>query len=531
MRKYRLIAKKGEGTFSEVIKAQNIKTGTFHAIKCMKSSYKSADQVNSLREIQSIKRLAPHPNIVKLEEVLFDPPSGRLALVFELLEGNLYELTKDRRQHFGEATVKSFMRQIFTSLDHMHGKGVFHRDIKPENILVDKHGKHLKLADFGSCRGINGKPPFTEYISTRWYRPPECLLTRGMYGAEMDVWGAGCILFELTTLYPLFPGSDEADQIHRIHRVLGTPKASTIAKLRKHASPQASFAFHQQEGIGLSKLLPDAAENCRDLLRQSVAYDTSERITSRNAMKHPYFVGEHQFPPATFKSANATKGKYRRQNSLAKITPQAILSSSSFPSDPTKMAESDKASGPVQTETEPPITKPRSMVSILLARNNKKEFVQESKARNNTFHRKGGKNNIGLPNKDKTTNRTNLPKLKSLIPENKGNGLPNKDKTTNRTNLPKLKSLIPENKGIIENSSFKKHTQRQPKVYAKIRSSGYGTSSNTPTSNASATNKKQLPSLNENQLIMAMDTTRRKEMRDNYLHWVEALDDTDLTLP
>lgn len=50
--------------------------------------------MNSLREIQAIKRLAPHPNIVKLEEVLFDPPSGRLALVFELLEGNLYELMK-----------------------------------------------------------------------------------------------------------------------------------------------------------------------------------------------------------------------------------------------------------------------------------------------------------------------------------------------------------------------------------------------------------------------------------------------------
>jgi renal tumor antigen len=48
MRKYRLVAKKGEGTFSEVIKAQNIKSGTFHAIKCMKSTYKSADQVRSL---------------------------------------------------------------------------------------------------------------------------------------------------------------------------------------------------------------------------------------------------------------------------------------------------------------------------------------------------------------------------------------------------------------------------------------------------------------------------------------------------
>lgn len=282
------------------------------------------------------------------------------------------------------------MRQIFTALDHMHKKGVFHRDIKvrlvapkaftllpldlrdsnltsrtfiaqPENILVDKNGKNLKLADFGSCRGINSKPPFTEYISTRWYRPPECLLTSGMYGEEMDVWGAGCILFELTTLYPLFPGSDEADQIHRIHRVLGTPKPSVVAKLRKHASPQASFAFPHQDGIGLSKLLPDAPESCIDLLNQTVAYDAPDRISSHHALKHPYFVGDVPFPSSTVKGIRSRKAQVAHHSD--------IPVSSSFPSDPTKMAESDKASGPVKaTAAEPQITKPRSMVSILLAR-------------------------------------------------------------------------------------------------------------------------------------------------------------------
>lgn len=144
-----MIAKKGEGTFSEVIKAQNIMTGTFHAIKCMKSSFKSADevslqlsvcyhchrcvpyrlmylvnnclssdQVNSLREIQAIKRLSPHRNIIVLEEVLFDPPSGRLALVFELMEGNLYELMKGAsRVHItSESSMKSYSsRSTFRS--------------------------------------------------------------------------------------------------------------------------------------------------------------------------------------------------------------------------------------------------------------------------------------------------------------------------------------------------------------------------------------------------------------------------------
>jgi hypothetical protein len=49
-------------------------------------------------------------------------------------------------------------------------------------LIVDNQ---LKLADFGSCRGIFSKQPFTEYISTRWYRAPECLLTDGYYGYKL----------------------------------------------------------------------------------------------------------------------------------------------------------------------------------------------------------------------------------------------------------------------------------------------------------------------------------------------------------
>lgn len=90
-----------------------------------------------------------------------------------------------------------------------------------ENILLI--GETVKLADFGSCRGIYSKAPFTEYISTRWYRAPECLLTDGYYGYKMDIWGVGCVFFEMLSLFPLFPGNNELDQIHRIHNILGTP--------------------------------------------------------------------------------------------------------------------------------------------------------------------------------------------------------------------------------------------------------------------------------------------------------------------
>lgn len=178
-------------------------------------------QVNNLREIQALRRLSPHPQIIKLYEVLYDEPTGRLALVFELMEMNMYDAIKGRRHYLPEKRVKYYMYQLMKAIDHMHRNGIFHRDIKPENILLMED--QVKLADFGSCRGIYSKQPYTEYISTRWYRAPECLLTDGYYGYKMDLWGVGCVMFEVISLFPLFPGNDELDQVHKIHHILGTP--------------------------------------------------------------------------------------------------------------------------------------------------------------------------------------------------------------------------------------------------------------------------------------------------------------------
>jgi renal tumor antigen len=179
------------------------------------------------------------------------------------------------------------------ALDHMHKKGIFHRDIKPENILIEssssEQGRGLKLADFGSCRGIYSKQPYTEYISTRWYRAPECLLTDGYYGPEMDLWGAGCVMFEITSLYPLFPGQNEVDQIARIHKVLGTPTAEGLAKFKSRGASHISFDFPPQRGVGIPQLVPHASADAIDLMVKLLKYDASERITAREAMRHPYF--------------------------------------------------------------------------------------------------------------------------------------------------------------------------------------------------------------------------------------------------
>ena len=100
-----------------------------------------------------------------------------------------------------------------------------------ENILLKD--EKIKLIDFGSCKGMKGQG-HTEYVSTRWYRSPECLLTKGYYDYKMDVWGVGCVFFEILSLFPLFPGKNELDQIHKIHDVLGTPQKHVLQRFKRN---------------------------------------------------------------------------------------------------------------------------------------------------------------------------------------------------------------------------------------------------------------------------------------------------------
>ena len=185
-----------------------------------------------------------------------------------------------------EAKIKNYMYQLLKALDHMHTNGIFHRDIKPENVLlVDEN---LKLADFGSCRGIHSKQPYTEYISTRWYRPPECLLTDGYYNYKMDIWGVGCVFFEISALIPLFPGKNELDQINKIHNILGTPPSRILEDFRNHAS-HMEINFTPKEGTGIDKLITHISDDARDLINKMLTYNHEERATCKEALNHPYF--------------------------------------------------------------------------------------------------------------------------------------------------------------------------------------------------------------------------------------------------
>ncbi|KAL3818327.1 hypothetical protein ACJIZ3_004232 [Penstemon smallii] len=292
MERYTIIKEVGNGTFGNVWRALSKQYGEVVAIKKMKKKYYSWEECINLREVKSLRKMN-HPNIVKLQEVIRE--NDVLYFVFEYMECNLYQLMKDRRIFFSEAEVRNWCFQVFQGLAYIHQRGYFHRDLKPENLLVSKD--IIKIADFGLAREINTQPPFTEYVSTRWYRAPEVLLQSPTYGPPVDMWAMGAIMAELFSLRPLFPGSSEADEIYKICSVIGSPTKNEWSEGLELASA-INYQFPQVAGIHLSVLMPGVAEDAINLIKALCSWDPCKRPTALEALQHPFFQSCFYVPPS-----------------------------------------------------------------------------------------------------------------------------------------------------------------------------------------------------------------------------------------
>ncbi|GKU95916.1 hypothetical protein SLEP1_g9213 [Rubroshorea leprosula] len=292
MERYKLIKEVGDGTFGSVWRGINKLSGEVVAIKRMKKKYYSWEECVNLREVKSLRKMN-HPNIVKLKEVIRE--HDILYFVFEYMDCNLYQLMKDREKLFSESDVKNWCFQVFQALSYMHQRGYFHRDLKPENLLVTK--ETIKIADFGLAREINSNPPYTEYVSTRWYRAPEVLLQSYVYSSKVDMWAMGAIMAELFTLRPLFPGSSEADEIYKICSVIGTPTQDSWPD-GLNLARAINYQFPQLAGAHLSALIPSVSKDAIDLITSLCSWDPCKRPTAAEALQHPFFQSCFYVPPS-----------------------------------------------------------------------------------------------------------------------------------------------------------------------------------------------------------------------------------------
>ncbi|XP_019130076.2 serine/threonine-protein kinase MAK isoform X1 [Larimichthys crocea] len=288
MNRYTTLKQLGDGTYGSVLLGKSNETGELVAIKRMKRKFYSWDECLNLREVKSLKKLS-HANVVRLREVVRE--NDYLYFVFEYMKENLYQLMKERNKLFPESVVRNMTFQILQGLSFIHEHGYFHRDMKPENLLC--MGPELvKIADFGLAREIRSQPPYTDYVSTRWYRAPEVLLKSNTYSSPIDIWAVGCIMAELYTLRPLFPGNSEVDEIFKICQVLGTLKKSDWPEGYNLATSM-NFRFPKCVPTSLRSLIPNASNEAITLMKDMLQWDPEKRPSAAQALRYPYFhVGQ-----------------------------------------------------------------------------------------------------------------------------------------------------------------------------------------------------------------------------------------------
>ncbi|XP_045907495.1 serine/threonine-protein kinase MAK-like isoform X2 [Micropterus dolomieu] len=288
MNRYTTLKQLGDGTYGSVLLGKSNETGELVAIKRMKRKFYSWDECLNLREVKSLKKLN-HANVVKLREVIRE--NDYLYFVFEYMKENLYQLMKERNKLFPESVIRNMTFQILQGLSFIHKHGYFHRDMKPENLLC--MGPELvKIADFGLAREIRSQPPYTDYVSTRWYRAPEVLLKSNSYSSPIDIWAVGCIMAELYTLRPLFPGNSEVDEIFKICQVLGTLKKSDWPEGYNLATSM-NFRFPKCVPTSLRSLIPNASHEAIALMKDMLQWDPEKRPSAAQALRYPYFhVGQ-----------------------------------------------------------------------------------------------------------------------------------------------------------------------------------------------------------------------------------------------
>ncbi|KAJ9565392.1 hypothetical protein OSB04_001358 [Centaurea solstitialis] len=249
----------GRGEFGITYMCTDKSTGEVFACKSIskKKLRTRVDIEDVKREVEIMKHMPPHPNIVSLKDTYED--DNAVHLVMELCEGGELFDRIVARGHYTERAAAGVTRTI---VEMCHKHGVMHRDLKPENFLYanKKETAALKAIDFGLSVFFKPGERFNEIVGSPYYMAPEVL--KRNYGPEVDVWSAGVILYILLCGVPPFWAETEQGVAQAIIRSVVDfkrdpwPKVSDTAKdlVKKMLNPDPKLRLTAQEVLGILKI-------------------------------------------------------------------------------------------------------------------------------------------------------------------------------------------------------------------------------------------------------------------------------------
>uniref|UniRef100_A0A8C8FZC8 cyclin-dependent kinase n=1 Tax=Oncorhynchus tshawytscha TaxID=74940 RepID=A0A8C8FZC8_ONCTS len=273
------------GTYATVFKGRSKLTDNLVALKEIRLEHEEGAPCTAIREVSLLKDLK-HANIVTLHDIVHTDKS--LTLVFEYLDKDLKQYMDDCGNIMSMHNVKIFLFQILRGLAYCHKRKVLHRDLKPQNLLINERGE-LKLADFGLARAKSvPTKTYSNEVVTLWYRPPDVLLGSSEYSTQIDMWGVGCIFYEMAAGRPLFPGSTVEDELHLIFRLLGTPSEDSWPGI-SGVDEFKSYNFPKYKPQPFINHAPRLDTEGIELVLSFLKYESKRRISADEAMKQAYF--------------------------------------------------------------------------------------------------------------------------------------------------------------------------------------------------------------------------------------------------
>ncbi|KAK5107275.1 hypothetical protein LTR62_001591 [Meristemomyces frigidus] len=306
--------KLGEGTFGVVSKARSKRTGAMVALKkILMHNEKDGFPITALREVKLLKMLS-HVNILHLEEMAVERQAvdekgktgkkkATLYMVMPYMDHDLSGMLTNPDIVFKTSQIKCYMQQLLEGLRYLHDAHILHRDMKAANILISNKGI-LQIADFGLARHYEGETPrsgcgngvavrdYTSLVVTRWYRPPELLLTLTRYTPAIDLWGVGCIFAEMFEHRPILEGKSDVDQCHKIFALVGNPTETTMPGWSQLPGCDGHKEFEKSSGNIADRFGRAMGKEGLDLLKKLLRLDWRTRINAVDALKHEYFTTE-----------------------------------------------------------------------------------------------------------------------------------------------------------------------------------------------------------------------------------------------
>ncbi|KAM3261488.1 hypothetical protein ACQJBY_052263 [Aegilops geniculata] len=293
--KYVLGGELGRGEFGVTYLCTDAATGARMACKSIsKRKLRTPVDVEDVRrEVEIMRHMPPHPNIVSLSAAYEDEDA--VHLVMELCEGGELFDRIVARGHYTERAAAAVTRTIVEVVQMCHRNGVIHRDLKPENFLYanKKESSPLKAIDFGLSVFFRPGERFSEIVGSPYYMAPEVL--KRNYGPEIDVWSAGVILYILLCGVPPFWAETEQGVAQAIIR--------SVVDFKRDPWPRVS-------------------EPAKDLVRRMLDPNPITRLTAAQVLEHPWLHDSKKNPDIQL--GDTVRARLQQFSAMNKLKKKAL---------------------------------------------------------------------------------------------------------------------------------------------------------------------------------------------------------------